>query len=143
MPAGTQGKFQALSHSASHIVFSLNTQVLLLLSKDANSNLQIHDRVNGNLFCDLSSHQLNKNPTLFACRASILPGDWLCRDAQAASPGVDVTWELSSGALCMPVPPSLREELHGSRAEQGLALHFSDCKLKASFSFLYPSLSSS
>lgn len=42
--------------------------------KDANSNLQLHARVDGSLLWDLSSHQLNKSPTLFACRASTPQG---------------------------------------------------------------------
>lgn len=84
--------------------------------KDAVSDLQIHTRVNGSLLGDLSSYQLNKSPTLFACRASTLPGGWLCWDAQAASPGVDVIWELSPGAMCYtssPFPVSRAALLQG------------------------------
>lgn len=62
------------SSSASHGVLPGYSNTTFFPCKDANSNVQIHARVDGSLLWDLSSHQLNKGPSLSACRASTLTG---------------------------------------------------------------------
>lgn len=104
-------------------VFPRYTSATFFPCKDAGCNLQIHAGVEESLLWDLSSHQLNKSPTLFACRASTLPGGWLCWDARAASPGVDVIWEFSSGAMCYSGSPFPRSRAASLQGRSGTLLY--------------------